>query len=86
MVVKWFKTGVVFTEDFYTLLISRLSTRRLEIVDKYNELNLINNDVKINVPAVWQFNEESGPKWAGSKLLCEPFIENYQKFNSNSGW
>ncbi|RSL45510.1 hypothetical protein CEP54_014231 [Fusarium duplospermum] len=28
----------------------------------------------------------SDEEWAGQKALCEPFIQNYQKFNSNSGW
>jgi hypothetical protein len=38
------------------------------------------------VPAVWTFEETAHAAWAGKKVLCEPFIQNYQKFNSNSGW
>ena len=35
---------------------------------------------------VWHFTKESGADYRGQLVLCEPFIENYQKFNSNSGW
>jgi len=39
--------------------------------------------VYLNRPAVWVFAPESD--WAGQKHLVEPFIPNYQKFNSNTG-
>ena len=41
--------------------------------------------VQINLPEVWTFDSTSGT-WAGKKVLQEPFIINYQKFNSNTGW
>ncbi|KAL2679257.1 hypothetical protein Neosp_010024 [[Neocosmospora] mangrovei] len=83
-VVKWFKWGVVFEADYFTLDIKAVD-KALEIVNRFNELNLIDKDIKINVPGIWQF-EDGDEEWAGSKVLCEPFIQNYQKFNSNSGW
>ncbi|KAI0882056.1 kinase-like protein [Annulohypoxylon maeteangense] len=82
-VVKWFKTGAVFEADYFTLDI-KAADKALDIVNKFNELNIINKSVKVNVPAVWKFQNPS--KWAGQHVLCEPFIQNYQKFNSNSGW
>lgn len=84
-VIKWFKTGAVFSEDYFTLDIKAVD-KALEIVDKFNQLGLINKVVKINVPEVWFFTDECDNEWTGQKVLCEPFIQNYQKFNSNSGW
>lgn len=81
-VCKWFKTGVVFEDEYFALDIKAVD-RALEIVNRFNELNIVNKVVKINVPAVWEFTTE--PE-AGQKTLVEPFIQNYKKFNSNSGW
>ncbi|XDG01365.1 hypothetical protein ABKA04_000980 [Annulohypoxylon sp. FPYF3050] len=78
-VIKWFKTGAVFEKDYFTLDIKAVD-KALEIVNRFNELNIVSKTVKINVPAVWTIVE------TGQMVLCEPFIENYQKFNSNSGW
>ncbi len=83
-VVKWFKTGAVFEADYFTLDIKAVD-KALEIVNRFNELNVVSKPVKINVPGVWVFDEDSG-EWAGQRHLCEPFIQNYQKFNSNTGW
>ncbi|KAH6843290.1 kinase-like domain-containing protein [Chaetomium sp. MPI-CAGE-AT-0009] len=82
-VTKWFKTGAVFEEDYFALDIKAVD-RALEIVNSFNQLNIVNKTVKINVPTVWTF--ENGTSWAGQRTLVEPFIQNYKKFNSNSGW
>ncbi|KAI1395563.1 kinase-like protein [Hypoxylon fuscum] len=87
-VAKWFKTGAVFEADYFTLDIKAVD-KALEIVNRFNELNIINKSVKINVPDVWIFedsSEEGAEEWAGQHVLGEPFIQNYQKFNSNTGW
>ncbi|THC87548.1 hypothetical protein EYZ11_013006 [Aspergillus tanneri] len=84
-VVKWFKTGAVFSNDYFTLDIKAVD-KALEIVNRFNQLNIINKVVKINVPEVWYFTDKSNDEWAGQRHLCEPFIKNYQKFNSNTGW
>lgn len=84
-VAKWFKTGLNFEADYFTLDI-KAADKALEIVNRFNDLNLIDKDIKINVPEVWTYTEDSREQWAGAKMLCEPFIQNYQKFNSNSGW
>lgn len=51
-VIKWFKTGVVFEEDYFTLDIKAVG-KALEIVNRFNDLNIIGKSIKINVPAVW---------------------------------
>ncbi|KAH7007203.1 kinase-like domain-containing protein [Ilyonectria destructans] len=84
-VVKWFKTGAVFEADYFTLDIKAVD-KALEIVNRFNELHVVNKRIKINVPSVWQFNDDVRDEWSGQRHLCEPFIQNYQKFNSNTGW
>ncbi|KAL2127521.1 hypothetical protein VTI74DRAFT_10586 [Chaetomium olivicolor] len=80
---KWFKTGAVFEEDYFTLDIKAVD-KALEIVNRFNQLNVVNKAVKLNVPGVWQFDATA--RWAGQKILVESFIQNYQKFTSNTGW
>lgn len=58
----------------------------LEVVEQFNQLNVINKVIKVNVPTVWTFTDSNPARWAGQRALCEPFIQNYQKFNSNTGW
>ncbi|POR33713.1 Uncharacterized protein TPAR_06097 [Tolypocladium paradoxum] len=84
-VVKWFKTGAVFSDDYFTLDIKAVD-KALEIVNRFNHLSIVNKVVKINVPEVWRFIDDALDERSGQKILCEPFIENYQKFNSNTGW
>ncbi|KAJ3475179.1 hypothetical protein NLG97_g9549 [Lecanicillium saksenae] len=79
---KWFKSGSVFSKDFFTLDIKAVD-KALELVDRFNELGIVDKTIKINVPSVWTF---IGGKRRGEKILVEPFIRNYQKFNSNTGW
>ncbi|KAL9476272.1 hypothetical protein ACSS6W_006113 [Trichoderma asperelloides] len=84
-VIKWFKSGVVFSDTYFTLDIKAVN-KALEIVDKFNKLNLIDKVIKVNIPEVWHFTDDSPAERAGQRYLCEPFIQNYQKFNSNTGW
>ncbi|KAL2015392.1 hypothetical protein VTK56DRAFT_5546 [Thermocarpiscus australiensis] len=84
-VAKWFKTGAVFSNDYFTLDVKAVY-KALEIVYQFNQLGIVNKVVKINVPDVWQFTEDAHEDWAGQKHLIQPFIHNYQNFNSNTGW
>lgn len=56
-----------------------------DLIQQWNAHRYINKCIRINMPEVWTFSPESG-KWAGTKALVEPFILNYRKYNSNSGW
>lgn len=84
-VAKWFKSGAVFSDTYFTLDIKAVD-KSLEIVDKFNELNIIDKAIKVNIPEVWYFTDDTYEEWSGQRVLCEPFIQNYQKFNSNTGW
>lgn len=82
-VFKWFKTGGVMEERFFEADLKVVS-KSMELVRDWNAARIINTTVRVNQPQVWTFL----PGWArsGQKILIEPFIHGYQRFNSNSGW
>ena len=82
---KWFKTGAVYSEDYYALDIKAVG-KALELVQLFNQSSRVNKTVKINVATVWHISKSTKEENIGQKFLCEPFIENYEKFNSNTGW
>ncbi|OTA06565.1 elongation factor 2 kinase, putative [Trichoderma parareesei] len=84
-VTKWFKTGAVFSKDFFRYDILAVD-KALELVNRFNQLGIVDKEIKINVPQVWTFEDNCRDDWAGQMSLVEPFIQNYQKFNSNTGW
>eukprot|EP00038_Savillea_parva_P031127 m.83008 g.83008 ORF g.83008 m.83008 type:complete len:288 (-) comp9514_c0_seq1:3475-4338(-) len=84
-VCKWFKSGGVFETKFYDTDIKNVG-KALHLLEEFNSQNIVSQEVRLNIPEVWTFDEDSGPGWAHRKVLQEPFIEGYRKFNSNSGW
>lgn len=75
-VAKWFKTGAVFSSDYFTLDIKAVG-KALELINQFNQLNIINKVIKSNVSEVWRFDDDCPEDWVGQKFLCEPFITNY---------
>jgi hypothetical protein len=69
--------------EFFDLDIKAMN-KALDLVQQWNGHQFINLLIKVNLPAVWTFLP--GARWEGKKVLQEPFIESYQKFNSNTGW
>ena len=84
-VCKWFKTGGVLEAHFYDTDIDA-SKEAIRLIAKWNAKKLINRMVQVNLPEVWTFEPNARASWAGKKVLQEPFIQEYQKFNSNTGW
>jgi hypothetical protein len=84
-VCKWFKTGGVLEARFYDTDLSTVK-EALRIITKWNSNNFVDKIVKINQPEVWTFKNDGRQDFAGKKVLQEPFIQSYQKFNSNTGW
>lgn len=82
-VCKWFKTGIVFENSFFEYDIKAVY-KALAIVESFNAARIIEKTVRINLPEVWRFNDDATGGRAGSKVLSEPYIENYQKFNSST--
>jgi hypothetical protein len=70
--------------EFFDLDIKAMN-KALDLVQQWSSHTYITQLIKVNLPAVWVFAPGTG-QWAGKKVLQEPFIENYQKFNSNTGW
>jgi hypothetical protein len=70
--------------EFFDLDIKAMN-KALDLVQQWNSHTYISQLIKVNLPAVWVFEPGTG-QWAGKKVLQEPFIEHYQKFNSNTGW
>mmetsp|Transcript_35138 Transcript_35138/g.85087 ORF Transcript_35138/g.85087 Transcript_35138/m.85087 type:complete len:248 (+) Transcript_35138:259-1002(+) len=83
-VCKWFKTGSVYEDSYYEADI-RTAKKCIEIISRFNKDRCIDRIVRVNLPEVWEFNASSSRR-GGAKVLQEPYIQNYQKFNSNSGW
>ena len=83
-VCKWFKRGHVFENEFYTDDIKAME-KAVDLVRLWNNENIISQRIRVNVPEAWTF--DAGEVFVkDTKVLVEPFIENYKKFNSNSGW
>lgn len=82
-VCKWFKSGVVYEDAYYEKDVKAIE-KAIDIVREFNNSGLIEEHVQLNKADVWTFRE--GSKWDGHKVLQEPFIRRWQKFNSNTGW
>lgn len=80
--VKWFKSGAVFSDDYFSLDIKAVKGA-LKFARRFNAEKITDKPIKVNLASVWSIF--SGPR-TGQKVLVEPFIQNYEKFNSNSGW
>ncbi|KAL5884444.1 hypothetical protein ACKVWC_003416 [Pyricularia oryzae] len=78
-VAKEFKTGRVF-EDHYFDEELNVIRRTQSIIDNWNNEGIITQRVVLNTPAIWEYED------SGHKTLVEPLIQNFEKFNSNSGW
>lgn len=56
-----------------------------EILDAFISQKIVNGAVlQLNKAAVWSFTSDSSR--VGQCCLVEPIIENFIKFNSNTGW
>lgn len=58
--------------------------KAMAIVEKFNnQVSLGNKRIYLNEPGIWIFSTGT---LIGQKSLVEPMIQNFEKFNSNSGW
>lgn len=83
-VCKWFKTADVMEKHFFQTDIAT-SKKAIEIISKWNAKGFVNKMIRVNLPEVWTFDTSSS-LFGGRQVMQEPFIANYQKFNSNTGW
>lgn len=61
----------------------RLIDRTQQIIDDFDYAGVIgpHRHIVLNQPDIWECSEGSG-----ERVLIEPMIENFETFNSNSGW
>lgn len=83
-VCKWFKTGHVYQDQYFDEDI-RAMKKSVELIAEWNQHRFIEQRIRVNVPEVWTFAKSDFFE-KDTKVLVEPFIENYRKFNSNTGW
>lgn len=82
---KFFKAGSCYEKSYYDADME-VTEKAVEVVSLWNNEKIISQMVQVNVPEVWTFDKSSNVKFSGTKLLIEPYVTNFQKFNSNSGW
>lgn len=78
--VKFFKRSYINYEDEYFERDLYAAKKALKIIIQWNQAGFIDDKIRLNMPEKWHCNTRDRP------FLLEPFIDNYQKFNSNSGW
>eukprot|EP00959_Pyramimonas_sp_CCMP1952_P473865 9502471-Pyramimonas_sp.AAC.1 len=71
-------------EESYFASDLKVVEKSLDILDRWNDGNfIVEKKLYLNKPEVWEF----GPSLReGQKCLVEPWIQNWEKFNSNTGW
>ncbi|CAB9526707.1 elongation factor 2 kinase [Seminavis robusta] len=83
---KYLKTGATFSSDCFDddVRAAEAALKYIAAFHRYTETTVYRGkiSIKVNIPQVWM---QSGGVLVGQKMLREPFIENFQKFNSNSG-
>ncbi|KAJ6497436.1 kinase-like domain-containing protein [Mycena sanguinolenta] len=78
-VAKEFKTGSVY-EAYYFEEELNIIRRTQRVVDAWHAQRIIDRDIFLNTPSIWYYTD------TGVNALVEPMIENFEKFNSNTGW
>ncbi|QSZ28985.1 hypothetical protein DSL72_003494 [Monilinia vaccinii-corymbosi] len=82
-VSKEFKTGSVVEAHYFDEEL-HIIRRAQEIIDHFHAANIIRGrNIILNTPSIWTY---TGGSRMGHKSLMEPMIENFEKFNSNTGW
>ena len=88
-VVKWFKDKTkqnLYEDTFYSHDIQAVD-KAIQIIEYWNRSEFVNKPVQMNRCEVWAWSDDNaGFHKKGTKVLVEPFIENFKKFNSNVGW
>lgn len=81
-VAKEFKTGSVFEASYFEEEMSLIRLTQA-IIDAFDSAGIIGTErqILLNTPAIWTYQD-----YSGRKALIEPMIENFEKFNSNTGW
>ena len=84
--LKFLKSGTTFSSDCFADDV-RAAEAALPYISGFHQYLAQTSfrgrvSIKINIPAVWG---QTDGRLKGQKILVEPFIREFQKFNSNSG-
>jgi hypothetical protein len=77
-IIKWLKSGPVQSHDYYDTYMRRI-IKAYDMIMTFNHEKIILEPVNIQIPSVVQLD-------SGEIVLQEPYIDEYEKWNSNSGW
>jgi hypothetical protein len=82
-VVKWFKQqhAGALEEDFFAADLA-VVRKAQEAIDAWNAHGFISDTIYLNHPEVWR--PVKGPH-AGKRVLVEPWIPTFERYNSNTG-
>lgn len=83
-VIKWFHGHRGSDSKAYSNDLKVTSTAR-QLLRRFNSEKLIPQRISLNAQDLWVFYE-GGFGRKGRRVLVEPFLENYRKWNSNNGW
>mmetsp|Transcript_17232 Transcript_17232/g.22413 ORF Transcript_17232/g.22413 Transcript_17232/m.22413 type:complete len:162 (-) Transcript_17232:620-1105(-) len=78
-VSKVFRDGPVYSGDFFASEMDVIKKTQ-QLIERFNAGEFIDKTIYLNIPQVWEFSVDS------EKTLVEPLIDNFEKFNSNTGW
>jgi len=84
---KFLKTGTTFSSDCFLDDVQAAEAALPYVAGFHRYVDTATPfrgrvSIKLNIPTFWS---DIGGNLVGQKMLREPFIENFQKFNSNSG-
>ena len=86
--VKWFKHKGGAYDSFYGTEMATVQ-KTLELLTAWNGAGVVQSTLRLNIPEVWTQErcwDDNGYDVSDELTLVEPFIDNYLKFNSNTGW
>eukprot|EP00171_Calliarthron_tuberculosum_P005788 IDg5788t1 len=83
-IIKWPKTHHSTSIDPFKNDL-KVAKAALFYINQWNAAGFTNQLVRLNMPVVWRLAAGTGHP-IGMRVLVEPFIPNFRKWNSNTGW
>ncbi|KAK6508978.1 hypothetical protein TWF481_003744 [Arthrobotrys musiformis] len=84
-VAKQFRPGCPVEDQYFEEELN-ICAKAQEIIDEFNDAEIMNQKIVLNTPEIWTCTTKHAVDMYGKKALIEPMILNFEKFNSNSGW
>jgi hypothetical protein len=78
-VKKVFIAGSVYEDEHFDAEMEVVA-RTLDVLTQFNGAGFVSRRIRLNKPEVWRDDT------TGERYVVEPFVQGFQKFNSNSGY